>query len=90
MSPPLTGAPFALADADASLARYTPQRFTALFNVLGQPAISLPAGTDRIGMPFGLQLAGYRHQDGALLAAAAEVTDLLGASAGTAPPSPQM
>ncbi|HWI66625.1 MAG TPA: amidase [Symbiobacteriaceae bacterium] len=42
-------------------------RFTAPFNVTGQPAISLPCGMTSAGLPVGLQLVGASHQDAALL-----------------------
>jgi len=46
--------------------------FSALANLTGQPAVSLPAGFTRDGRPVGLQIIG-RHQDdiGVLRAAAA-------------------
>ncbi len=52
--------------------------FTPLFNHALVPAISLPCGQDAAGMPFGIQLAGPRLQDEALLALAAEIEAVLG------------
>lgn len=48
--------------------------FSAAFNLTGQPAISLPAGFTKSGLPVGLQLVGRRFADRQLLrlAAAAE------------------
>jgi amidase len=51
--------------------RFTP--FTALFNLTGQPAISLPLGSTADGLPIGVMLAGRPAGDAALLAVAAQV-----------------
>ncbi|MBF8289503.1 MAG: amidase [Chloroflexi bacterium] len=40
---------------------------TAVQNVTGHPAISLPAGRSANGVPFGFQVTGPRHADGLLL-----------------------
>ena len=40
---------------------------TAVQNVTGHPAISLPAGRSANGVPFGLQVTGPRHADSLLL-----------------------
>src|SRR5207249_4407260 len=45
-------------DAAPPLGVPAPTRFTAPFNLLGWPAISIPVGTTTGGMPLGLQLAG--------------------------------
>lgn len=45
--------------------------FTSLAALTGQPALSLPCGTDGEGLPVGLQLLGRAHRDGELLALAA-------------------
>jgi amidase len=41
--------------------------YTPLFNVTGQPAISLPLGVSRDGLPIGIQLAGAFGQEAMLL-----------------------
>lgn len=42
-------------------------RLTHLFNLTGHPAIAMPCGTTRTGLPCSLQLAGRRNQTDALL-----------------------
>jgi Asp-tRNA(Asn)/Glu-tRNA(Gln) amidotransferase A subunit family amidase len=44
---------------------------------LALPAISIPCGTDRSGLPFGLQIIAARGQDRTLLGAAQEIEDML-------------
>lgn len=44
--------------------------FTWLFNLTGHPALSLPAGLTRDGLPVGLHLVARHHEDALLLAAA--------------------
>ncbi len=41
--------------------------FTAIFNVTGQPAASVPLGLTRAGLPFGLQIAGRPFADDVVL-----------------------
>jgi aspartyl-tRNA(Asn)/glutamyl-tRNA(Gln) amidotransferase subunit A len=48
-------------------------RCTQLFNVTGHPAISIPCGTSRAGLPIGLQLVGHPGRTGDLLRVAAAV-----------------
>jgi amidase len=52
----------------ANVLTYSP--FTALYNQTGQPAMSLPLGTDGKGLPIGIMIAG-RYGDEALLYALA-------------------
>jgi Asp-tRNA(Asn)/Glu-tRNA(Gln) amidotransferase A subunit family amidase len=47
--------------------------FTWPFNLTGHPAISLPCGWSRDGMPYGLQLVGRRRADGLVLRVAAAI-----------------
>lgn len=44
--------------------------FTGIHNLVGGPAVSVPAGLDRVGMPIGLQIAGPYGTDVAVLTAA--------------------
>jgi amidase len=58
--------------------------------VVGHPAISLPVGRDRNGMPFGLQIVGPRGGDALVLRVAAELEALLAADPQTARPVPDL
>jgi amidase len=42
--------------------------FTAIYNVTGQPAASIPAGLTADGLPIGVQLAGRPLEDATVLA----------------------
>lgn len=43
---------------------------TVPVNICGLPAISLPCGTDKNGLPIGMQIIGAKHADGRVLDAA--------------------
>lgn len=58
--------------------------------VVGHPAISLPVGRDRNGMPFGLQIVGPRGGDALVLRAAAALEALLSGDPRTARPIPDL
>jgi amidase len=58
--------------------------------VVGHPAISLPVGVDRTGMPFGLQIVGPRGGDALVLRVAAALEALLAGDARTARPVPDL
>lgn len=47
--------------------------FTPLFNTTGQPAISLPLGMSRSGLPIGIQFVGRMNDEASLLRIAAEL-----------------
>jgi aspartyl-tRNA(Asn)/glutamyl-tRNA(Gln) amidotransferase subunit A len=64
--------PFGLDDDNAEA------RFTGPYNLTGHPAVSLPVPT--AGLPVGLQLAGRRGADGALLTVAGSVERVIGRS----------
>jgi aspartyl-tRNA(Asn)/glutamyl-tRNA(Gln) amidotransferase subunit A len=51
---------------------------TKPFNALGWPALALPAGTDRHGLPLSLQVVGPPGGDQAVLRAAAALEGTLG------------
>lgn len=57
---------------------------------VGHPAISLPVGLDRAGMPFGLQIVGRRGGDAQVLAVAASLEALLAGDPRTARPIPDI
>jgi Asp-tRNA(Asn)/Glu-tRNA(Gln) amidotransferase A subunit family amidase len=59
-------------------------------SVVGHPAISLPVGLDRNGMPFGLQIVGPRGGDALVLRVAAELETLLAKDPRTARPVPDL
>jgi Asp-tRNA(Asn)/Glu-tRNA(Gln) amidotransferase A subunit family amidase len=56
----------------------------------GHPAVSLPVGIDRNGMPFGLQIVGPRGGDAYVLSVAAELERLLCGDPRTARPVPDL
>ncbi len=56
----------------------------------GHPAVSLPVGRDRNGMPFGLQIVGPRGGDAHVLAVAAALERMLAGDPRTARPTPDL
>jgi amidase len=46
---------------------------TVIFNMLGWPAVSVPCGTDSLGLPVGIQLAALPWREDHCLAAAVAV-----------------
>ena len=58
--------------------------------LVGHPAISLPVGRDRKGLPFGLQIVGPRGGDAKVLAVAAALEKLLAGDPRTARPVPDI
>ena len=66
---PMVGVP--LADERAKeMARARLSAFTAYFNMAGVPALSLPCGFSRQGLPIGLQIVAAHGAEGRLLRAA--------------------
>jgi aspartyl-tRNA(Asn)/glutamyl-tRNA(Gln) amidotransferase subunit A len=84
VQPPKIGEPAAVAGDAPDAELYTLMRFTVTFNVIGYPAISVPAGLDRDGLPFGLQAVGKPGRDRILLGVAKRLEHVLGAM----PPPP--
>jgi amidase len=66
--PPKIGLWKGLAPGDAFAEAATLGAFTALYNVTGQPAASLPAGVSAEGLPIGVQIAGRVNEDATVLA----------------------
>ncbi len=62
-------------------------RYTAPFNITGWPAVSIPMGLDRDGLPIGLQIVGRRFEDRRLLRRAAEMESALPAMPWPEPPT---
>jgi Asp-tRNA(Asn)/Glu-tRNA(Gln) amidotransferase A subunit family amidase len=58
--------------------------------LVGHPAISIPLGRDRAGMPFGLQVVGPRGGDALVLAAAAAIEAAVAGDPGLARPVPDL
>ena len=56
----------------------------------GHPAVSLPVGVDRAGMPFGVQIVGPRGGDGFVLGVAAALEQVLAGNPRTARPVPDL
>ncbi len=52
--------------------------FTSHWNLTGQPALAIPAGTSDDGMPVGVQLVGRKGEDATLLALAGQLEAQLG------------
>jgi aspartyl-tRNA(Asn)/glutamyl-tRNA(Gln) amidotransferase subunit A len=68
--PQKIGAAIAMVGSHEEPLRPMTLRLTQLFNLTGHPAISLPCGLTREGLPCGLQLVGRRQQTSQLLQAA--------------------
>lgn len=58
--------------------------------LVGHPAVSIPLGRDRAGMPFGLQIVGPRGGDALVLAAAAAIEAAVAGDADLARPGPDI
>ncbi len=86
VTPTLTGPPLRIgelweSDSDplaASRAASRWVRFTMQYNVTGQPAISLPIGRTRDGLPVGVQLVAAWGREDLLLGLAAHLERLVG------------
>jgi aspartyl-tRNA(Asn)/glutamyl-tRNA(Gln) amidotransferase subunit A len=85
MTAPLIDAKFVRFNGEQEEVRAAATRFTRSMNALGLPAISLPCGFSRTGMPIGLQIIGGRDRDDFVLQVAAAMEDDL-KLAGRLPP----
>jgi aspartyl-tRNA(Asn)/glutamyl-tRNA(Gln) amidotransferase subunit A len=81
-APPL-GAASVDVDGVAEPVRAIMLRLTQLFNVTGHPAIAIPCGRGRDGLPRGLQLVGHRGGTDRLLAVAAGIERQITGGAGS-------
>ena len=67
---------------DLAWLEWTPATYP--FNLTGQPAVSLPCGLGRTGLPVGVQLVGPVGGDTTVLAAAQALEEVLGPLPATA------
>ena len=70
---PELGAQSVEIDGDTEPVRAAMLRLTQPFNLTGHPAIAMPSGRTRAGLPIGMQLIGRRHRTDELLAIALAV-----------------
>ncbi|HYM25039.1 MAG TPA: amidase, partial [Vicinamibacterales bacterium] len=75
--PPRIGAFNGIPPADAFAAAARLGAFTAMVNVTGHPAVSVPIGLTRDGLPMGLQLVGQPGRDAELLAVSRELEEAM-------------
>jgi aspartyl-tRNA(Asn)/glutamyl-tRNA(Gln) amidotransferase subunit A len=54
-------------DDEESIARTYPRQARAPFNLTGHPAIAVPAGFSKAGLPLSIQLVGRYFDDATLL-----------------------
>ncbi len=83
LTPTLGEPPQLLGELDSNDASLSPSEwtrklfgicsFTPLFNATGGPAISLPLGSTRSGLPIGVQLAAPMCEEGTLIAVASQL-----------------
>lgn len=68
LTPTTPNAAFDLGGVSDPIEMYLQDIFTVHANLTGNPAISLPLGTNQDGLPFGLQLIGKRFDENTLFA----------------------
>jgi aspartyl-tRNA(Asn)/glutamyl-tRNA(Gln) amidotransferase subunit A len=78
VSPPKKGETAVVSGDTSEHTLFTLMRFTVLFNAIGFPAISIPAGLDVKGMPVGMQVIGYPYRDTDLLELSRNLEEILG------------
>jgi aspartyl-tRNA(Asn)/glutamyl-tRNA(Gln) amidotransferase subunit A len=66
---PFVGEATASVDGHEEDLLYAMVRLLAQFNLTGMPALSVPCGYDRSGLPIGLQIVGKPYEDGTVLRA---------------------
>jgi Asp-tRNA(Asn)/Glu-tRNA(Gln) amidotransferase A subunit family amidase len=73
---PHLGGPAGPGEIDGEpIERFAGWHLTCPFNLTGQPAVTVPCGFSRDGLPIGLQIVGRRHADADVLRAAAAYED---------------
>jgi len=77
IAPPRVGQWAGLGPEETFRAAAVMGAFTALFNLTGQPAITIPAGVSAEGHPIGVQLVGRPAADGLVLALARQLENEL-------------
>ena len=80
---PVLGTSTVEIDGKAEPTRAAMLRLTQLFNLTGHPAIALPSGRTRAGLPVGMQLVAARGRTAALLDIAERVEDQMAGGAGS-------
>ncbi len=70
LSPTVHTSAFPLGALKDAVSRYQTDLCTVLANLCGLPAVSVPCGVDKTGLPFGLQLMGNKFCEHILLNAA--------------------
>lgn len=78
MLPTAPAPAFTIGEAsDDPVVNYLADIFTVQASLAGIPAISLPAGNNREGLPLGMQFLGKRFEEGALLSFSKNIEGLL-------------
>jgi len=75
-APPIGASTVSIGGKDEAV-RAVMLRLTQVFNLTGHPAISIPCGSSRAGLPYGLQIVGARMHTAELCAVAAAVESLV-------------
>ena len=75
---PIIGVPTVRIGESDEPVRNVTLRLTQLFNLTGHPAISIPCGSTREGLPVGAQIVGHRNRTTALIDTARAVEPCLG------------
>ncbi|MEJ7694426.1 Asp-tRNA(Asn)/Glu-tRNA(Gln) amidotransferase subunit GatA [Daejeonella sp.] len=63
--------------SDDPVVNYLADIFTVQASLAGIPAISLPAGNNKAGLPLGIQFLGKRFEEGSLLSFSKDIEELL-------------
>jgi aspartyl-tRNA(Asn)/glutamyl-tRNA(Gln) amidotransferase subunit A len=69
---------FKIGEKQSALEMYLADIYTVQANLAGVPAISVPVGKDKGGLPIGLQLLAPRWQEEKLLRAAKALHEAMG------------